>query len=134
MLEEGQQHDWFDSPLIITMAVISLIGLTLFIWQELTTGNPAVDLRVLRYRSLVGGQSAFHALGYGALWGLVCRPYFCPDHLEFYRYQNRTASIAGLLGFGSHHARGGSLIWPRRSPMADCRWGINDVLYHVRFS
>src|SRR5262249_39362631 len=46
-LEEGQQEDWFDSNFIRSMAVASVIGISLFIWRELTTEHPAVDLRVL---------------------------------------------------------------------------------------
>lgn len=47
MLEKGQQKDWFASDLIRYLALISLVGLILFIWRELTTDKPAVDLRIL---------------------------------------------------------------------------------------
>lgn len=55
LLEEGEQEDWFSSSFIRTLAITATVGMALFIWRELTTRNPAVDLRVLRYRSLVAG-------------------------------------------------------------------------------
>src|SRR5919199_6014772 len=55
-LEEGEKEDWFNSGFITTLAVVGIVGLGLFIWRELTTKNPAVDLRVLRHRSLAAGR------------------------------------------------------------------------------
>ena len=48
MLEQGEQRDWFDSNFIIYLAVIAVVGLLLFIWRELSTDKPAVNLRILR--------------------------------------------------------------------------------------
>src|SRR5690606_1576262 len=50
-LEEGQSHQWFQSGLVIALAFAAVLGVGLFIWREMTTAHPVVDLRVLRYRS-----------------------------------------------------------------------------------
>jgi DHA2 family multidrug resistance protein len=91
MLEEGQQDDWFDSPFIVAMAITSVIGLVLFIWQELTTQNPAVNLRVLRHRSLVAGSLLSMLLGMGLYGALFAIPIFAQSILNF------TATNTGLL-------------------------------------
>ncbi|HKB89126.1 MAG TPA: DHA2 family efflux MFS transporter permease subunit, partial [Opitutaceae bacterium] len=70
MLEEGQQDDWFSSHFITTMAVGSVIGMGLFIWRELSIDFPAVDLRVLRFRSLAAGSTYSLVLGMG-IYGVV---------------------------------------------------------------
>jgi len=91
MLEEGQQDDWFSSPFIVAMAVTCVVGLTLFIWQELTTDNPAVNLRVLRHRSLVAGSILSMLLGMGLYGALFAIPIFAQTILNF------TATNTGLL-------------------------------------
>ena len=87
VLDEGRNHDWFASPLVLTMAVIAAIGFVFFIAWELTEENPIIDLRVFRHRGFTisaltyaGGFAAFSAvivilplwlqqnMGYTATW------------------------------------------------------------------
>ncbi len=91
MLEEGQQEDWFGSRFIIAMAAGAVIGTTLFIWRELTTEHPAVDLRVLRHRSLAAGSVYSLVLGMGLYGVMFAVPVFVQDYLHF------TATQSGLL-------------------------------------
>lgn len=104
MLEEGQQDDWFSSPFIIAMAVSSVVGLTLFIWQELTCENPAVNLRVLRHRSLVAGSMLSMLLGMGLYGALFAIPIFAQSILNF------TATKTGLLLLPGSLASGVTMI------------------------
>ncbi|MCA9517249.1 MAG: DHA2 family efflux MFS transporter permease subunit [Myxococcales bacterium] len=70
-LEEGNRNDWFESTEITVLAASALFGLIFFVWRELTTEHPAVDLRVLKYRSLWAGSIVSVVLGvalYGALF------------------------------------------------------------------
>lgn len=50
MLDLGREHDWFNDPTIIALAVIAAIGLAVFLAWELTEDQPIVDLRVFRHR------------------------------------------------------------------------------------
>ncbi|HWJ27980.1 MAG TPA: DHA2 family efflux MFS transporter permease subunit, partial [Flavisolibacter sp.] len=52
ILEKGQEDDWFNSSLIITLATTAFLGLYLFIWRELTYKHPIVELRVLKNSNL----------------------------------------------------------------------------------
>ena len=50
MLDLGKENDWFESPLIISLAVAAILGFIAFLIWELTDANPIVDLRVFRHR------------------------------------------------------------------------------------
>src|SRR4051794_26480073 len=52
VLEEGQSDDWFDSPFIVTLSIVSALSLVVFVRRQLSSARPVVDLRVLRHRSL----------------------------------------------------------------------------------
>jgi DHA2 family multidrug resistance protein len=91
LLEEGGKNDWFESGFINTLAVVGIIGLGLFIWRELTTDHPAVDLKVLRHRSLSAGSVYSAILGMGLYGALFAVPVFTQSILGF------SATQTGLL-------------------------------------
>ena len=91
VLEQGQQDDWFSSGFIQGMALTSVVGLTLFVWQELRIAHPAVDLRVLRYRSLTAGSIISLVVGMGLYGTIFAIPVFTQTVLQF------TATKTGLL-------------------------------------
>jgi DHA2 family multidrug resistance protein len=68
MLEEGNKDDWFGSPFILRLGVVAVIGLALFLWIELRTAKPLLNLRLLRRRNFGFGSIANFLLG-GALYG-----------------------------------------------------------------
>lgn len=55
MLERGERLDWFSSGTIVTLAVVSASSLIVFVWHELTTEHPVVDLSILKSRQLAAG-------------------------------------------------------------------------------
>jgi DHA2 family multidrug resistance protein len=55
MLERGERLDWFQSREVTTYALISASSLIGFIWHELRTDHPVVDLRILKSRQLAVG-------------------------------------------------------------------------------
>jgi DHA2 family multidrug resistance protein len=91
VLEQGQQDDWFSSHFIQRMAILSLVGSALFIWQELHTAHPAVNLRVLRHRSLAAGSIISLAVGMGLYGTVFAIPVFSQTVLQF------TATKTGLM-------------------------------------
>ncbi|MBB5620290.1 DHA2 family multidrug resistance protein [Pedobacter cryoconitis] len=56
VLEEGSVHDWFDSSEIRIFFTISILSFIAFIWRELTTDYPAVDLKLYKNFNLVLGN------------------------------------------------------------------------------
>ncbi len=97
MLEEGQQEGWFDSSLILTTAVLSIVGIALFTWRELTTAHPAVDLRVLRYPSMVGGTLYSAILGMGIYGIMFAVPIFVQDYLHYTALQSGILLVPGAI-------------------------------------
>src|SRR5215475_9733275 len=77
VLEEGNKDDWFGSPFIVKLAVISAISLTLFVYNELTVEKPLLRLRLLTQWNFGVGTIAAVFLGF-ALFGSV---YLLPAYL-----------------------------------------------------
>ncbi len=96
-LEEGEQDDWFNSGLIVMLAIAGAVGLGLFIWRELSTKAPAVDLRVLRHRSLAAGSIYSGILGMGLYGALFAVPLFTQGVLKFTATQTGWLLAPGAL-------------------------------------
>jgi len=91
VLEKGQDEDWFSSRYIIGASIASVIGFMFFVAQELTTKKPAVDLSVLRHRSVSIGLMFSTLLGF-VLFGMnYVLPNFAQSMLGY------TALQAGVL-------------------------------------
>jgi DHA2 family multidrug resistance protein len=50
VLDLGKEHGWFESTLIVGLAIASAIGFAAFVIWELTEKHPIVDLKVFRHR------------------------------------------------------------------------------------
>lgn len=97
LLEEGHSEDWFESGLIIKLALMASLGLLVFIWHELRSKHPAVDLRVLKHRSLVAGSIFSAVLGmslYGALFAI---PIFTQRLLGYTPMQTGMILLPGAI-------------------------------------
>ena len=97
MLEQGQQDDWFSSRFIVAMAVGAAIGMGLFIWHELTTEHPAVDLRVLKHPELAAGSVYSLVLGMGLYGIMFAVPIFVQDYLHFTALQSGFVLLPGAI-------------------------------------
>ncbi|OYU80127.1 MAG: MFS transporter [Flavobacterium sp. BFFFF1] len=91
VLEHGQQDDWFDNIWITTLSVVSLFGLILFIWRQLTYAHPIVNLGVLKDRNLRVGTFMCFILGFGLYGSTLVIPIYTQQILGW------TATEAGLL-------------------------------------
>ncbi len=70
MLDKGNDLDWFDSPFIITLAVIAVVALSFFVAWELTDRNPIVDLSLFKERNFTIGTIGI-SLGFMVYFGSV---------------------------------------------------------------
>ncbi len=77
VLDEGNKDGWFDSALIVRLTLVAAVFLTLFVWIELKSANPAVNLRLLAGRNFGFGTLANVIVGF-ALYGTV---YILPQYL-----------------------------------------------------
>jgi MFS transporter, DHA2 family, multidrug resistance protein len=70
LLQEGQRDDWFQSPLIVTLSIISIVSFVLFIVFELRVPHPLINLRIFKNRNFALGSLAGAMLG-AALFGAI---------------------------------------------------------------
>lgn len=91
VLEKGQEDDWFNSSLIITLCISAFFGLYFFIWRELAYKYPIVELRVLRNSNLRIGVILSFVQGFGLFGSTFVIPIFTQGLLGW------TAQQSGLL-------------------------------------
>jgi DHA2 family multidrug resistance protein len=90
MLDNGNDHDWFASPMILTLGLIALVALTFLVIWELTAKHPIVDLSLFKQRNFAVGVTAL-SLGMLAFFGInVVFPLWLQTTLGY------TATWAGL--------------------------------------
>jgi len=91
VLEEGNKDDWFGSPFIVKLSIVAAVSLAVFLWIELTTTKPLLNLRLLVRRNFGFGILANFLLGV-ALYGSV---YILPVYLS--RIQGYNAEQIGMV-------------------------------------
>ena len=91
VLEEGNKDDWFGSPFIVRLSIIAAVSLAFFIWIELTSKHPLLNLRLLARRNFGFGILANFLLG-TALYGSV---FILPVYLA--RIQGYNAQQIGMV-------------------------------------
>lgn len=69
MLDNGNEKDWFSSPLIVTLAVIAVVCLSFLIVWELTDRHPILDLHLFQERNYLIGAIGI-SLGYFTFFGV----------------------------------------------------------------
>jgi DHA2 family multidrug resistance protein len=89
LLEQGQRNDWFASNYIDTLAVVAAVGLGLFVWQELRSRDPAVNLRLLKNVPFTSATALGAVLGAGLFGTLFLLPMFLQRLLGY------TAMLSG---------------------------------------
>jgi DHA2 family multidrug resistance protein len=91
VLEHGQQDDWFNDDLIVSLSVVSVIGLLAFIWRQMTYQFPIVNLNVLKDSNLRIGILMSFIMGFGLYGSTLVIPIYTQSILGW------TATDAGLL-------------------------------------
>jgi MFS transporter, DHA2 family, multidrug resistance protein len=91
MLDKGKDLDWFNSTQIVVLAVVAVVGFTVFVIWELTDEHPVVDLSLFKRRNFWVSTLAM-LLAYGMFFGNVV---LLPLWLQ--QYMGYTATLAGLV-------------------------------------
>jgi len=74
VLDKGQQDDWFESKMILFLAVLSALCIVALIVHQLTTDEPIVDLRVFKVRSYAVGVFLMTIVGFVMYGSMVLLP------------------------------------------------------------
>jgi len=91
VLTEGERHYWFADPTVLAMTIVMVATLGAFVWWELRTQEPIVDLRILRNRSVAAGCVLAVALGAAIFGSTYTLPQFTQGPLGF------SPTLSGLL-------------------------------------
>ncbi len=91
MLETGREHDWFNSDVVVAMAIAAAIGFAAFVVWEWYEPDPVVNIRLLKDRTLAVSTLAI-SVGFASLFAsVVLVPLWMQQVLGY------TASDAGLV-------------------------------------
>src|SRR5580698_9580784 len=91
MLDNGKDADWFNSPEIVALAIVTAIGFVAFLIWELTEKYPIVDLSLFKGRNFALGTLAF-CLGYAVFFANnLLMPLWLQTQIGY------TATWAGLV-------------------------------------
>ena len=91
MLDLGKEHDWFESTMVVWLAIIAIVGFLAFLIWELTDANPIVSLKVFRHRGFAASMVAL-PLAFGAFFaGNVLTPLWLQTNMGY------TATWAGYV-------------------------------------
>ncbi|MFI5318582.1 MAG: DHA2 family efflux MFS transporter permease subunit [Myxococcota bacterium] len=82
-IERGNHLDWFASATIRATAVLAILSGVGFVWHELRTPHPVVDLRVLRNKPLLVGCVYGAAFGVGLYGSIFLFPIFTQGMLHW---------------------------------------------------
>ena len=83
MLESGERNDWFESAFVVRLMIVAIIGLVAFVWRELHTEHPAVDLRILKNASFSSATALGGVLGMALMGSLFLLPVFLQNLLGY---------------------------------------------------
>lgn len=91
MLDLGKEYDWFSSPIIVGLAVVTVVGFLFFLAWELTDDHPVVELRLFTRRNFWAGTITT-SVAYGLFFGNVV---ILPLWLQ--QFMGYTATDAGMI-------------------------------------
>lgn len=98
MLDKGQEVDWFAAPWIRWCAAISAVTFVAFVYRELTTDEPIVNLRVLANRNFATGTVLMTILGIVLYGTTAMLPLFLQTLLGYSAVQSGLAVSPRGLG------------------------------------
>jgi len=91
LLDKGKELDWFGSPTIVTLAIVSAVGFAFFLAWELTDEHPVVDVRLFARRNYATGVATL-AIAYALFFGsVVILPLWLQQTMGY------TATMAGVV-------------------------------------
>jgi len=115
MLEKGQDKDWFQSSFIVWLAVVSVVFLVAFVWRELRTERPSVDLSLFRNVPFTSATALGGVLGMGLYGALFLLPLFLQELLGYPAMKSGLALMPRSLAMAVVMPIGG-LLYNRLGP------------------
>ena len=116
VLEDGASKDWFESKLIVGFATLGITSLLLFIWWELRTPFPAVNLRLFKRRTVALGSLLTLVQGIGIFVPVFLFPLFTQNLLGWTAQQTGLMMLPGAFCGGALIGMSGKMLSKGVSP------------------
>jgi MFS transporter, DHA2 family, multidrug resistance protein len=97
-LDQGERHEWFDSPFIALLAIVAAATLTGFLFRELTTTEPILDLSVYRDRNFAASSLVMLVVMMGFYSSMVLLALFTQKVLGYDAWTSGTVLAPGGVG------------------------------------
>lgn len=97
VLERGEADDWFESKIIIAATLIAVISIPSFIWWELKTKFPIIEIRLFKHAAVRTGTALMLALGLMLYATIFILPIFVSTVLNYDATQTGMLFIPGAL-------------------------------------
>jgi DHA2 family multidrug resistance protein len=97
-LDQGERNEWFDSWLIVTLALVATVALAGFFLRELTTVEPIMDLSVYRDRNFAASSLIMLIMMVGFYSSMVLLALFTQKVLAFDAWTSGLVLAPGGLG------------------------------------
>ena len=120
MLDKGQEDDWFSSHFIVSCAVVSVIGLAVFLGREFTVEHPILDLRLLARGNVGMTMLIMFLVGVSLYSTTVLVPQFLQEIMGYSARQAGMAISTGGLVLLLMFPVAGAL-----APKLDARWLVS---------
>src|SRR5262245_15822901 len=98
VLDRGEREDWFQSPVILVMAIVAVCALISFLLRELITSDPIVDLAVFTNRNFSVGVVISSIVGFGMFAGMLLVSVFTQKLLGYDAWTAGLVLAPGGLG------------------------------------
>lgn len=98
VLDRGDREDWFDSPVIVALAVIAVGALVSFLIRELMASEPILDLTVFADRNFATGVTLSMVVGFGMFSGMLLVAVFTQKLLGYDAWTSGLVLMPGGLG------------------------------------
>jgi len=98
-LDRGEREDWFDSGLIVTLAVLAAVALVGFVIRELMAREPILDLAVFADRNFATGATFIALIGLGMFSSMLLLAVFTQKLLGYDAWTSGLVLAPG--GFGN---------------------------------
>jgi DHA2 family multidrug resistance protein len=137
MLDKGKELDWFQSPLIVTLLCIAVIGFACFLIWELTEPNPVVNLKIFRNRGFAAATGVM-AIAFGGFFAAnVLLPLWMQTNLGYNAtWAGRVTAFGGILAvvFSPVAGRMVTKVDPRIMITCGMGWMATTMLWRSGFA
>ena len=98
VLDQGERYEWFDSSVILALAVLAVVALVAFVIRELTADEPILDLTVYGDRNFAAGSLIMLTVMIGFFSSMVLLALFTQKVLGYDAWTSGLVLAPGGVG------------------------------------